>query len=155
VTTGARWIPAPDERGTSVVSGPGFPDSAALCYHPPRPLPYHQRPAVQLLLAPFQSPLVFVIFALSVTMAAIIIIPALRSAMSAAGPKPAWVRAITGVNARYLFGALILIWALVFGITLQLVPHEGANSPYGALGLIALFSGFFVFMGFVWAVVRD
>lgn len=110
---------------------------------------------MQLLLAPFQSPLVFVIFALSITLAAFIVIPALRSAMSAEGPKPRWVRAITGLNARYLFGALFLIWAVVFGIGLQLVPHEGANSPYGALGLIALFTGFFVVMGFIWAVVRD
>ena len=46
-------------------------------------------------------------------------------------------------------------WALFFGITLQLVPHEGAGSPYGAIGLIALFTGFFIMMGFLWAVIGD
>ena len=32
---------------------------------------------------------------------------------------------------------------------------QGANSPYGGLGLIALFSGFFIMMGFLWAVIGE
>jgi len=40
-------------------------------------------------------------------------------------------------------------------IALQLVPHEGANSPYGGLGLIALFVGFFIMMGFLWSVIGE
>ena len=48
-----------------------------------------------------------------------------------------------------------LAWAVVFGVGLQLVPHEGASSPYGGLGLIALFSGFFVMMGFLWSVIGE
>jgi len=47
------------------------------------------------------------------------------------------------------------VWAVVFGIGLQLVPHTGANSPYGGIGLIALFSGFFIMMGFLWAVIGE
>ena len=50
-----------------------------------------------------------------------------------------------------LFGAATLF----FGIILQVVPHEGAGSPYGALGLIALFTGFFIMMGLLWAVIGD
>ena len=46
-------------------------------------------------------------------------------------------------------------WAVVFGVGLHLVPHEGASSPYGGLGLIALFSGFFIMMGFLWAVIGE
>jgi hypothetical protein len=110
---------------------------------------------VQLLLAPFQGPLQFVIFVSAIILASAIVIPSARSAMTAEGRQPAWVRAITGINARWLFGFLFVVWALVFGIGLQLVPHEGADSPYGALGLIALFTGFFVMMGFLWAVIRD
>jgi hypothetical protein len=110
---------------------------------------------VQLLLAPFAGPLQFTIFATSIVLAALIIIPALRSAMSAEGRQVRWVRAITSINARYAFAALFLVWAVVFGVGLQLVPQEGANSPYGALGLIALFTGFFVMMGLLWAVIRD
>jgi hypothetical protein len=110
---------------------------------------------VQLLLAPFSGPLQFTIFAVSIGLAVIILIPALRSAMTAEGRQPRWVRTITSMNARYLFAMLFLAWALVFGIGLQLVPQEGANSPYGALALIAMFSGFFVMMGLLWAVIRD
>ena len=56
---------------------------------------------------------------------------------------------------KVLFGLLFLGWAIVFGIGLQLVPHEGANSPYGGLGLIAMFTGFFIIMGFIWAVIGE
>ena len=44
---------------------------------------------------------------------------------------------------------------VVFGVGLQLVPHIGANSPYGGLGLIAPFTGFFIMMGFLWAVIGE
>lgn len=78
----------------------------------------------------------------------------LRSAMAADG-RSGWVRRITGSNGKVVFAVLFLAWAVVFGLGLQLVPHEGANSPYGGLGLIALFSGFFIMMGFLWAVIGD
>ena len=44
-------------------------------------------------------------------------------------------------------------WCSAIG--LQLVPHEGASSPYGGLGLIALFTGFFIIMGLTWSVIGD
>lgn len=110
---------------------------------------------MQLLLAPFASPLTFTIFVASILLGAIIVIPVLRSAMTAERRQPRWVRAITSINARYLFVGLFLAWAIVFGIGLQLVPQEGASSPYGSLALIAMFSGFFVMMGLLWAVIRD
>ena len=79
-----------------------------------------------------------------------------RSVMSAEDrAKRGWVRAITNSNARILFGLLFVVWALTFGIGLQLVPHEGANSPYGGLALIAMFSGVFIMMGFLWAVIGE
>ncbi|MEJ7696878.1 MAG: hypothetical protein WKF78_09760 [Candidatus Limnocylindrales bacterium] len=62
---------------------------------------------------------------------------------------------MTGTNAKFLFTFLFIGWAVVFGIGLQLVPHVGASSPYGALGLIALFTGFFIAMGFLWAVIGE
>ena len=61
--------------------------------------------------------------------------------MVAEGGRQGWVKRITGPNAKILFSILFVLWALVFGVGLQLVPHEGASSPYGGLGLIALFSG--------------
>ena len=69
--------------------------------------------------------------------------------------KSRWVRFVTSVNSKVLFGLLFVGWAIVFGIGLQLVPHEGANSPYGGLALIAMFTGFFIMMGFLWAVIGE
>jgi hypothetical protein len=106
---------------------------------------------VQLFLVAFQQPIPFGISAIIViTMIGII----LRSAMAAEGGS-SWARRITNPNAKLVFTALFIGWALVFGIGLQLVPHTGANSPYGALGLIALFSGFFIMMGFLWSVIGE
>jgi hypothetical protein len=106
---------------------------------------------VQLFLIAFQQPIPFGISAvLVITMVFII----QRSAMTAEGGS-SWVRRITGPNAKFLFTFLFIAWALVFGIGLQLVPHEGANSPYGGIGLIALFTGFFIMMGFLWSVIGE
>jgi len=106
---------------------------------------------VQLFLIAFQQPIPFGISAIVViTMIAIV----LRSAMAAEGGS-SWAKRITGPNAKFLFAFLFIAWALVFGIGLQLVPHQGANSPYGGIGLIALFSGFFIMMGFLWAVIGE
>jgi hypothetical protein len=106
---------------------------------------------VQLFLIAFQQPIPFGVSAIIViTMIAII----LRSAMTAEGGS-GWVRKITNPNAKFLFTFLFIGWALVFGIGLQLVPHTGANSPYGGIGLIALFTGFFIMMGFLWSVIGE
>ena len=106
---------------------------------------------MQLFLVAFQQPIPFGISAVVViAMVATI----LRAAMSAEGGA-GWVRKITNPNAKYLFAFLFIGWAVVFGIGLQLVPHTGANSPYGGIGLIALFSGFFIMMGFLWAVIGE
>ena len=106
---------------------------------------------MQLFLIAFQQPIPFGISAvLVITMIFII----QRSAMTAEGGS-SWVRRITGPNAKFLFTFLFIAWALVFGVGLQLVPHEGANSPYGGIGLIALFTGFFIMMGFLWSVIGE
>lgn len=107
---------------------------------------------MQLFLVAFQQPIPFGISAVIViTMIAII----LRSAMSVEGGSR-WVKKyITNPNGKFLFAFLFIGWAIFFGIALQLVPHTGANSPYGGIGLIALFSGFFIMMGFLWAVIGE
>jgi hypothetical protein len=106
---------------------------------------------VQLFTIVFQRPVEFGLATL-MTVAMIYII--LRSAMVAEGGA-GWTRFITNPNGKILFGTLFVVWALVFGIGLQFVPHIGANSPYGGLGLIALFSGFFIMMGFLWSVIGE
>jgi hypothetical protein len=106
---------------------------------------------VQLFLIAFQQPIPFGVSA-GIVILMIWIIQ--KSAMTAEGGAT-WVRRITGPNGKYLFTFLFIAWALVFGIGLQLVPHAGANSPYGGIGLIALFSGFFIMMGFLWSVIGE
>jgi hypothetical protein len=106
---------------------------------------------VQLFLIAFQQPIPFGISAAIVILMLGIV---LKSAMTAEGGAT-WVRKITNPNAKFLFAFLFIAWAVVFGIGLQLVPHTGANSPYGGIGLIALFSGFFIMMGFLWAVIGE
>ena len=106
---------------------------------------------MQLFTIVFQRPVEFgIATALTVVMLMIV----LRSAMAAEG-RSTWTRRITGPNGKWVFGVLFVLWAIVFGIGLQFVPHEGANSPYGGLGLIAMFTGFFIMMGFLWAVIGE
>ncbi len=93
-------------------------------------------------------------FGLSGLVVGAMILIFLRSAMAAEG-RATWARRITGPNGKWLFGLLFVAWAVFFGIGLQLVPHEGANSPYGGIGLIAMFSGFFIMMAFLWAVIGE
>jgi hypothetical protein len=93
-------------------------------------------------------------FGIATAITAVMLVIMLRAAMSAEGPSMMG-RLMTRPNAKFVFGFLFLAWAVVFGIGLQLVPHEGANSPYGGLGLIALFTGFFIMMGFLWSVIGE
>ena len=91
---------------------------------------------------------------ISLSVALLFIFVIAKAAFSAEG-RSRWTRKITGPNGKWLFGMLFVLWALVFGVGLQLVPHEGASSPYGGLGLIALFTGFFISMGFIWSVIGE
>jgi len=106
---------------------------------------------VQLFVIFFQRP---VEFGISTAITVLMLLILLRSAMSAEGPSRLG-RLMGRPTTKFVFGFLFLAWALVFGISLQLVPHEGANSPYGGIGLIGMFVGFFIMMGFVWSVIGE
>lgn len=106
---------------------------------------------MQLFLVAFQQPIPF---GISTIVVATMLLIVLKAALSTEGGAR-WVKRVTNPNAKFLFTFLFIIWALFFGITLQLVPHVGASSPYGALGLIALFTGFFIMMGLLWAVIGE
>ena len=93
-------------------------------------------------------------FGIATGITVLMLVIMLRAAMSAEGPSMMG-RMMTRPNAKFVFGFLFLAWAVAFGIGLQLVPHEGANSPYGGLGLAALFTGFFIMMGFLWSVIGE
>ena len=99
----------------------------------------------------FSRPVEFGI-ATAITVLMLVIIA--RAALSAEGPSGLG-RFMARPTSKYLFGLLFFGWALVFGIGLQLVPHEGANSPYGGIGLIMMFTGVFIMFGFIWAVIGE
>jgi hypothetical protein len=63
-----------------------------------------------------------------------------------------WVKAITGINTRYLFGLLIVAWMLSMGLLWNLgLPA----TQEGGLALIGMFAGIFIFMGFIWSVIGE
>ena len=106
---------------------------------------------MQLFVIFFSRPVEFgIATAITVTMLLIL----LRAAMSAEGPSGLG-RMMARPTTKFVFAFLFVAWAVVFGVGLQLVPHEGANSPYGGLGLIMMFTGFFIMMGFIWSVIGE
>jgi hypothetical protein len=66
--------------------------------------------------------------------------------------RVAWVRAITNVNARYLFLVLIIGWSLAMGLLASL--GLGVQTV-GVPALVGLFAGIFIFMGFIWSVIGE
>ncbi len=66
--------------------------------------------------------------------------------------RTAWVEAITTVNAKYLFLALIVVWALAMGF---LASMNLEVNTVGVPALIGLFAGIFIFMGFIWSVIGE
>ena len=107
---------------------------------------------VTLIISAVQHPIEFGVATL---VAAGMVYVFLRAAMSAERRQLGWVATITGPNGKLFFSLLFVAWALAFGIGLQLVPHTGANSPYGGLAFIGLISGFFIMMGFLWSVIGE
>lgn len=99
----------------------------------------------------FSRPVEFGI-ATAITVAMLFLV--FKAALSAEGPSGLG-RMMARPTTKWLFGLLFVGWAVVFGIGLQLVPHEGANSPYGGIGLIAMFTGVFIMFGFLWSVIGE
>jgi hypothetical protein len=93
-------------------------------------------------------------FGTSAAISILMLVILLRSALSSEGPSRLGY-VMSRPSTKFVFAGLFLAWAIVFGVGLQLVPHEGANSPYGGIGLIAMFVGVFVMMGFIWSVIGE
>ena len=66
--------------------------------------------------------------------------------------RTAWVQAITTVNAKYLFLALIVLWIAAMGLLASM--NLEANTV-GVPALVGLFAGIFIFMGFIWVVIGE
>jgi hypothetical protein len=106
---------------------------------------------VQLFTIVFSHPLEF---GIASALAVIVVLLAFRAMKTSEGPS-AQARRFRRPSAKALWGLIFVVWALFFGILLQLVPHIGASSPYGAIGFVALISGVFVMGGVLWAVIGD
>jgi hypothetical protein len=79
-----------------------------------------------------------------------------KSAMSQEQRETAWVkRFITGPNSKVIWGAAWIVWAVVFGLILGTFTDKTAASAYGSVGLVAMFSGFFIMMGFIWSTIGE
>ena len=63
-----------------------------------------------------------------------------------------WTRGITNPNGRWLF--LILIAAWIAGMAF-LASLGLSGLTVGGIALVMLFAGFFIFMGFIWAVIGE
>ena len=107
---------------------------------------------VQLFLVAFQQPIPF---GISAAVVILMIGIMLRSAMSAEGGSR-WVAPDhEPERASSCSRSCSSAGRSSSGSASSSCPHEGANSPYGGIGLIALFSGFFIMMGLLWAVIGE
>ena len=107
---------------------------------------------MQIFLISFQHPIEI---AIAVGVVGIMVYVFARSAQTAEGRPPSFTSILTGVNGKILSVLIFVAWAVTFVVLLQIVPQEGASSPYGVLGLVALFTGFFIMMGFLWSVIGE
>ncbi len=89
---------------------------------------------------------------LGIAMGALMVAIFLRVALVPERRYTGWVRSITNRNARYLFGLLVLLWIGGMGFLASLnLPANTVGGP----ALVGLFAGFFIFMGFIWAVISE
>jgi hypothetical protein len=108
---------------------------------------------VQIFVAAIQNPIQFGIAGI---IAGGFVLVFLRAAMSPERRSGSigWIRALTSPSTRYLFAFLAVAWVVGFGLLIPQFPNTAA-SPYGAVALIALFSGFFIMMGLLWSVIGE
>ena len=85
-------------------------------------------------------------------MGAVMIVILLRVALVSERRYTGWVRTVTNHNGRYLFGFLLVAWVTSMGL---LASFNLPANTVGGPALIGLFAGFFIFMGFIWAVIGE
>ena len=95
----------------------------------------------------YAEPLAFI---LAILIAGIMVIFLLRAALVPESRYTSWVHHIAGRNGRWLFLILLIAWGISMA-SLQALP----SSATGGLALIGLLAGFFLFMGFIWAVIGE
>jgi hypothetical protein len=132
--------------GRSSVARPAPPLRAA-------PAPGAEADPVQIFVSAIQHPIQYAIAAFIAGGFVLIFLRAAMSPERRAG-SIGWIRALTSPSSRYLFAALAVAWVIGFGLLIPQFENTAA-SPYGAVALIALFSGFFIMMGLLWSVIGE
>jgi hypothetical protein len=91
-------------------------------------------------------------FTLAAVVSGVIIFVALRAALVPESRYTGWTRYVTGRNGKYAFGLLLLLWIAGMSVLAALgLPANIVGGP----ALIGLLLGFFIFMGFIWAVIGE
>ncbi len=99
--------------------------------------------------AAFATPIAFL---LATLLAGALVLIIARTALVPESRYTGWVRGLTGRNGRYGFGILIILWIIAMAVLAYLnLPANVAGSP----AFIGLLAGFFIFMGFIWAVIGE
>ena len=91
-------------------------------------------------------------FLFATLMAAAIVMLVLRSALVPETRSSGWTRFVTGRNGRWAFAFLLVAWALGMAVLAWLGLEANV---VGGFALIGLLGGFFIFMGFIWAVIGE
>ena len=105
---------------------------------------------MQLFLVAFQQPIPF---GISIAVVTLMIVIILKAALSSEGGAR-WVRRVTNPNAKFLFTLLFIAWARLRDRPAARAACRGEHAVR-RLGLIALFSGFFIMMGLLWSVIGE
>ena len=93
-----------------------------------------------------------VAFFLTILLSGAMVFLIARTALVPESRFTGWVRGLTGRNGRYGFAVLIVLWIIGMAVLAYLnLPANVAGAP----ALIGLFAGFFIFMGFIWAVIGE
>jgi hypothetical protein len=91
-------------------------------------------------------------FTLAALVGGVIVFVVLRAAMVPESRYTGWTRHVTGRNGKYAFGLLLLFWIAGMSVLAALgLPANIVGGP----ALIGLLLGFFIFMGFIWAVIGE
>jgi hypothetical protein len=88
----------------------------------------------------------------AILIATVMVLIFVRVALVPAQRYSGWTRTLFGPNGRWLFLILLLLWGsgMAFLASMGLGPQQA-----GAPALVGLFSGFFLFMGFIWSVIGE
>jgi hypothetical protein len=99
--------------------------------------------------AAFATPVAFFV---TIGISAAMVVLLMRTALIPETRFTSWARGVTGRNGRYGFGFLLILWVAGMGFLASLnLPANTAGGP----ALIGMFVGFFLFMGFIWAVIGE